>query len=402
MNACEHCEETFPNITELYKHKHRAHRQQSLALHNHKKDDSMYELDYQKEMPAVEYRKEQSAIDYRNEQPAVEYKRPLKQIKYREKLPVQVFKEKTIKRKRDYESDSDDFYKRKKIHYKRGRENDSDTELTSKRYRRASDSEPEAIEYKPEDKLALVPYVKRRRKKTKRKFIKAKSDDESDMDYKRIENYNTRIEQIYKDNILNQKEQYENKLSKRDDELDRLKKRYEEEVVKRNKEFEERETQLKKELDEHKENHQGKINEIENHYQNQLKLLQEKIKSMEENKASFKPLSDAIFNCITIEEIFKIKKLVRNREFDELIKNHLDTLQKLFLSLSFGVIPICQPQRDVLTENQKKLIEKIETSAPSKARKLIIQNRSEIVAIFDIIDQSLELAAVTYDRFRKL
>ena len=374
MNVCEYCDESFPNITELYKHKYRVHQQRSLALHNHKKDDSMYNLEYRKELPAVEYRKEQ---------PAVEYKRPLKQIKYRENLPVQVLKEKTIKRRRDYDSDSENEYQ-------------------GKRYRVASDSEPEAIEYKPEDKLALVPYVKRKKKKPKRKFIQAKDNDESDMDYKRIEDYNTCIEQIYKDNILDQKEQYESKLSKRDDELDKLKKQFEEHVAKRNKEFEEKENQLKKELDEHKKHYQGNMNEIENHYQNQLKLLQEKIKSMEENKASFKPLSDAIFNCITIEEIFKIKKLVRNRDFDELIKNHLDTLQKLFLSLSYGVIPICQPQREVLTENQKKLIEKIETSAPSKAKQLIMQNRSEIVTIFDIIDQSLELAAVAYDRFRKL
>ena len=62
----------------------------------------------------------------------------------------------------------------------------------------------------------------------------------------------------------------------------------------------------------------------------------------------------------------------------------------------------CQPQRDVLTENQKKLIEKIEISIPSKAKNVIIQNRSEIVNIFDVIDQSLELTAIAYDRFRKL
>ena len=70
--------------------------------------------------------------------------------------------------------------------------------------------------------------------------------------------------------------------------------------------------------------------------------------------------------------------------------------------LTYGVIPICQPQRDVLTENQKKLIEKIEISTPSKAKNVIIQNRSEIVNIFDVIDQSLELTAIAYDRFRKL
>ena len=159
-------------------------------------------------------------------------------------------------------------------------------------------------------------------------------------------------------------------------------------------EFKEREDNLKKELEEYKNSSQTSVNEMESYYQGQIKLLQEKIKSMGENKASFKPLSDAIFNCITIEEIFKIRKLVRNREFDVLVKNHLDTLQKLFLSLTYGVIPICQPQRDVLTENQKKLIEKIEISTPSKAKNVIIQNRSEIVNIFDVIDQSLELTAI--------
>ena len=51
---------------------------------------------------------------------------------------------------------------------------------------------------------------------------------------------------------------------------------------------------------------------------------------------------------------------------------------------------------------QKKLIEKIEISTPSKAKNVIIQNRSEIVNIFDVIDQSIELTAIAYDRFRKL
>ena len=110
-------------------------------------------------------------------------------------------------------------------------------------------------------------------------------------------------------------------------------------------EFKEREDNLKKELEEYKNSSQTSINEMESYYQGQIKLLQEKIKSMGENKASFKPLSDAIFNCITIEEIFKIRKLVRNREFDVLVKNHLDTLHKLFLSLTYGVIPMSTTER---------------------------------------------------------
>ena len=156
------------------------------------------------------------------------------------------------------------------------------------------------------------------------------------------------------------------------------------------------------ELNDHMDNYTKIMSEMEQHYEAQINLLKEKLKSLDGNEESFKPLSDAIFNCVTIEEIFKIKKLIRNREFDELVSSHLDTLQKNFLSLSYGVIPICQPQRDIMTESQKKLIQKIETASPSKAKNLIMRNRSDIINIFDVIDQSLELATVTYDRFRRL
>ena len=51
MNPCEICGETFPNITELYKHKYRVHQKQSLVLHNHKAMQ-----------PAIEFRGEQPAL----------------------------------------------------------------------------------------------------------------------------------------------------------------------------------------------------------------------------------------------------------------------------------------------------------------------------------------------------
>ena len=361
MNTCEFCDENFPNITELYKHKYKMH-QHSIVLHNHKKAQSTKPMG-----------------EYRNDPPKVEYKNSMDAVEYRNNLPKVEYKETAVKRKRDLDSDSDDIY-------------------TAKRFRDDSDSEYRATG------LEVVPYVKPRKKKpkTKRKFIKAKSDGESDLENKRIEKYRAKIERVYKDGLSDQKEKYEDKMSKREDELDLIKKQCEEHIANREKEFIEKQNDLKKDLEEHKENYQGIMSEMEDHYQNQIKILNEKIKATEENDASFKPLSDAIFNCITIEEIFKIKKLVRNREFEELIKNHLDTLQKLFLSLSYGVIPICQPQRDVMSDSQKNLIKKIETSTPSKAKTIIMQNRSDIVNIFDIIDQSLELATVAYDRFRRL
>ena len=372
MHVCEYCGEEFPNLTELYKHKHM--HKQSLVLHSHGSRD--------------------------------------RAIAPNEKNDGRYSKEVTpyVSKKRYYDSDSDSAYKRKKINYKRRRELDSDSELDAKRYRRSSDLEP--IEYKPDNKLAVVPYIKRRKKKPKRKFVTPKSDSDSEDDgnYKRFKN---KFEKICQDELSSQKQKYEKQMGIKQEEINKIKKECSEQISVLEKQISEKEEKYKSEISETEENCKNKLNEqmhnytstiseIENHYENQINLLKEKIKSLQDDEHSFEPLNKAIFNCITIEEIFKIKKLIRNREFDELVNKHLDTLQKLFLSLSYGVIPICQPQRDVISDSQKKLIAKIETSTPSKAKNLIMQNRSDIVNIFEIIDQSLELATASYDKFNQL
>ena len=265
-----------------------------------------------------------------------------------------------------------------------------------KRYRGESDSGLEEID----------SYVRprRRKKKPKRKFIKPKSDSELDSTLEVVDSYDSKLEDYEKycrDKLENQRRKYKKDLESKDSEISEIKRECGEDIINLKKQFKETEKDLTTEAASQKKHYDESIRELEDNYENKIQILKEKIKSMEEG-ADFKPLSDAIFNCTTIEEIFEIKKLVRNREFEQLIEKHLDTLQKLFLSLSYGVIPICQPQRDVLSDSQKKLIQKIETSSPSKAKTLIIQNRSEIINIFHIIEQSLELAIVSYDKFRRL
>ena len=194
MNACEICGETFPNITELYKHKYRVHQKQSLVLHNHKAMQPA--IEFRGEQPALQYREELPAVGYRKDQLALENKSSveLPQLKYRKELPVEV-------------------YKPRKVDY-----SDSENEYEAKRYRHVSDSELEAIEYKPENKSALVPY-KRKKRKPRRKFLKVKGEDE----YNQVERmgdvegvrYENQVEKIYKENVQDQRERYENKLAKR-------------------------------------------------------------------------------------------------------------------------------------------------------------------------------------------
>ena len=100
-----------------------------------------------------------------------------------------------------------------------------------------------------------------------------------------------------------------------------------------------------------------------------------------------------------MEEIFEIQKLIKNNQIDVIIQRHLNTLQDLFLSLSHGVLPICQPQRSRVTSNQRKLVEKIQSSSGSVAKRVIKENKDSITNLFMIIDDSLKLARNSYNKY---
>jgi hypothetical protein len=120
---------------------------------------------------------------------------------------------------------------------------------------------------------------------------------------------------------------------------------------------------------------------------------------MQEDNEDLSSLSKAIFNCTTMEEIFEIQKLVNNYELDKVIQNHLPTLQNMFLSLSYGILPICQPQRDQVSDNQREVVERIQTASPQTAKRILQQNRSDIVNLFTIIKKSIKLARDSYNRY---
>ncbi len=130
-----------------------------------------------------------------------------------------------------------------------------------------------------------------------------------------------------------------------------------------------------------------------------LKLLNDQIKSLQADDANLNSLTKAIFNCTTMEEIYEIQRLVKNHQIDVVVQNHLPTLQNLFLSLSYGILPICQPQREKVSDEQREIVEKIQTASRQNAKKLIKEKRAQVVNLFTIIDESLKLARNTYNRY---
>ena len=142
------------------------------------------------------------------------------------------------------------------------------------------------------------------------------------------------------------------------------------------------------------------MDEYEKQCAEQIKFLRDKIQAMEDDDDDdVSSLSKAIFNRTTMEEIFKIQQLVKNHRIDEVVKNHLPTLQNLFLSLSYGVLPLCQPQREQVTDDQRLVVEKLQTASRQSAKTLLQGKQSEVINLFTIIKDSIKLARNAYNKY---
>jgi len=366
MNVCEHCDESFPNIVELYRHKYKSH-QQSLVLYNHLGSDRARGEEGSQEVVSFNPGKEITQYDPSTSQLNV-----------------------TLNGKRKLENiDLEDHHVVKR---KRG----------GKAYNRVHKIKPaskhnESNEFhEPEKKIEIVDADKKEVIQVDRSNNQDEAVDINEpMDIKPVVEIDYKnLYEVCRMELKAQEEKFRQAMSK-------IKKECGRDIIKIKKKFKKREQDLKKDLFAQKRHYDENIKEMESFHQDNVTLLKGKIKSLKEDDISFRPLSEAIFNCITIEEIYKIKSLLKQHKIEELIENHLDTLQKLFLSLSHGVIPLCQPQRDVISDFQRSLIEKIETSTPVEAKELILQNIMEIINLFSIIDQSLQLATNSYKKFVK-
>ena len=148
--------------------------------------------------------------------------------------------------------------------------------------------------------------------------------------------------------------------------------------------------------------HRDIIANLEAECENRMKVLETHIKDLQDEGNEFTNLSKAIFNCTTIEEIFEIDRLVKNHQLDVVAQKHLKTLQNLFLSLSYGILPICDLQRQMVTPKQRELVEKIQRSSGAKAKRYLKEGRNEVVNLFTVINDSLKLIRNSFNRYGTL
>ena len=119
----------------------------------------------------------------------------------------------------------------------------------------------------------------------------------------------------------------------------------------------------------------------------------------DEGYSNFNALSKVIFNCVTIQDIHKIRDLVNSQNVGEISTKHIETIQKIMLGLSVGVIPICNPQRTVINDSQRRLIKELQDAPASAAKRKLKNNHSNFTRLWAIIDDSLGLVCRTYNRY---
>ena len=131
-------------------------------------------------------------------------------------------------------------------------------------------------------------------------------------------------------------------------------------------------------------------------YKEKIGEQQKYISELRESKGSlphFNSISKEIYNCVSISEIRRVHKLFRKNILKGIAdEKNIKVIQRIFSGLFNGVIPVCNPQRTVLTESQLEIMDRIQNSSVDKAQNILRDNIQVIIRIFDYIDTSLKTA----------
>ena len=433
---CEQCPKRFPSNASLYKHKQIAHHKPSLILvnHTHKKMDPISPFNDQE--PRKRPRDDSSDTEQKpSKEPRVdpqfddglivvdEYNDPGTNLTDSDPKPRPQPRNINLKRRKKF--DYNPITKSKKIVDRSDyRITPADPQLDDGLTIIDSYNDPGVTpsnsDPKPKPSDGSVQIIDK---------STPDSDDKSDGGYAVVDSYyKKKYEEClesHKNLSLKYKKDIENLKNDRNDTLEKLRHELEDECQAKIKDLNKLHKQDRlaledkledqygekirsikqlhdKEIDDMKFSHRKEIADYERDCHNKIMALNEQIEAMDNDDVDATTLSDAIFNCTSMSEIFKIQRLITNHQFDEIIENHLRTLQNLFLSLSYGVLPICQPQRDQVTNDQRRLVEKVQTASKTTAKKLLRDNRADVVNLFTIIKDSLKLARDTYNRYGTL
>ena len=130
-----------------------------------------------------------------------------------------------------------------------------------------------------------------------------------------------------------------------------------------------------------------------------IKILNNQFLALKDGEDDTGELTMTIFNFSAIGEILEIQRLIKNRQIDEVLRAHFTIFQKVLLGLSFGVLPLCQPQRSRVTNEQRILVEQLQSASKPSAKRILKEKEAIIVNLFEIVKDSIKLARNVHNKY---
>lgn len=391
---CETCDKYFPSNTSLYMHNQRVHTPSLVLLnHRHDEDDGPGNRRHNDGDDVIPGSKKNDFDESLDDVPlSIRKRKPKKEPK----LPNIIDEDPDVPglKRKSFDDDDDESVDNVPLSIRKQRPPKEPKLEIIEPYPKPDGEEPgyEKLNYKALYKLCI-----KENKKLNYNLDKQLKDVKSECQIeiaRRLEDAHRQYkEEINRLNRLRDDEllQLKNSAQRRMTDLETLK------DAQCNDKVKDLERKCREEISTINSQHEKELSDLEVECKDKMKLLSDQIKALQEGEHDLSSLNNAIFNCVTMEEIFKIQRLVKNHQLDEVVQNHLKTLQNLFLSLSHGVLPICQPQRDRVTDSQRRLVDQIQTSSKSTVKRLMNANRNDVVNLFTIIKESLKMARNSYN-----
>ena len=148
-----------------------------------------------------------------------------------------------------------------------------------------------------------------------------------------------------------------------------------------------------------------KFNEREKFYKKQFDMfskVEEQLNDLTvDGDVAMTKINQAVINSVTMTQFNQIRALIEEGKLSRVLSNrkHIEALRRLFLGLTYGVIPITQPQRIALSEDERTMVKTLENATVDKVKTYIKRNESSFLRLFDIINDSLKLITRTYERY---
>ena len=138
-----------------------------------------------------------------------------------------------------------------------------------------------------------------------------------------------------------------------------------------------------------------------NELQVKLNEALNQIKDLEDNRVqSNDDMAKAIFNCLTIEEIERVRKLFHDNAYHEIREEvNIKVLQRIAQGLNRGYIPICSPQANKMTSAQEVLLESMDKATIPKMKKIVSRNSVTLADLMNTVDDSIRLVVELYRKF---